>query len=453
MPNAQSDTFPNPNVEMAIHLERVRRDNARCIELLNQWKSQFPTNYNNVYLKLFRKGEGLTQEFLKKPRTRELGPGCFDRHPDLHPTAYQSTDPNDIRLILPVRGLLPMGCAKGVPGYGMIHPNLINAAVLQCYGLTAASDHFDAMSLAPNFDLLLTQQKATNVARLIAEWNREELDLGERGELVVQSPPVPQVIQHFCHTGLSQQAVTQDHPLGNSQTEAHKIYDELVTKYRDALRAVKEHLNSKKNWVELMKLSEMDDGPEVAVDVHLDDSPAQISSIKTRIKSLATGVWDLLKRLTEYMAPTVVKTPATSATTEILEPEIDPVDFGLSVPENTLITRQHNRRFDWNIFARDLMIETLIAKVEDKPVIHHKAPPVFTWPENQSWNCMDRIAPRLTVPTPDPWSNTEYIELAESAIDPLATRPKDAASAFNNWIWTWAYVDPNLKGDDNRLPD
>ena len=197
----------------------------------------------------------------------------------------------------------------------------------------------------------------------------------------------------------------------------------------------------------------MDDGPEVAVDVHLDDPPAQVSSIKTRIKSLATGVWDLLKRLTEYMAPTVVRTPATSATAEVLDPEIDPDDFGLSVPENALITRQHNRRFDWQIFARDLKIETLNSKVEDKPMIYHKAPPIFTWPENQSWNCMDRIAPRLKVPTPDPWSNTEYLQLAESAIDPLATRPRDAASAFNNWIWTWAYVDPNQKTDVNRLPD
>ena len=140
--------------------------------------------------------------------------------------------------------------------------------------------------------------------------------------------PVPLVVQHFCHTGLSQQAVTQDHPLDNSQTEAHKIYEELVEKYRDALPAVREHLNSKQSWIELMKLSEMDDGPEVAVDVHLDNPPAQVSSIKTRIKGLATGVWDLLKRLTEYMAPTVVKTPATPATADVLEPEIDPDDFG-----------------------------------------------------------------------------------------------------------------------------
>ena len=126
-----------------------------------------------------------------------------------------------------------------------------------------------------------------------------------------------------------------------------------------------------------MKLSAIDDAPEVAVDVHLEDPPAQVSSIKTRIKSLATGVWDLLKRMTEYIAPTVVKTPATSATAEVLDPEDDPDGFGLSVPENTLITRQHNRRFDWQKFARDLLIESLNAKVEDKPVIHHKAPPIF----------------------------------------------------------------------------
>ena len=169
-------------------IHKVRKDNERCKELLDQWKSQFPAGYDNVNMKIFRKGEGLTQEFLRKPRTGQLNPGCFNRHPDLHPTAYQPSDPNDIRLILPVRGLLPMGCAKGVPGYGIIHPNLINAAVMQCYGLTAENGHFDAMSLAPNFDLLLTQQKATEVARLIAEWNGPEEDLGERGKLLVQTP-------------------------------------------------------------------------------------------------------------------------------------------------------------------------------------------------------------------------------------------------------------------------
>ena len=190
---ASGHFFDRTFTPMNEDLERVRRDNARCLELLSQWTSQFPDDYSNVNMQILRKGEGLTQEFQKKPRTGNLGAGCFARHPDLHPTAYQQTDPNDIRLILPVRGALPMGCAKGVPGYWMIHPNLINAAVLQCYGLTAANLHFDAMSLAPNFDLLLTQQKATNVARLIAEWNIEEVELEGRGDLIVQPPLNPTV--------------------------------------------------------------------------------------------------------------------------------------------------------------------------------------------------------------------------------------------------------------------
>ena len=145
-------------------IQQVRRDNERCLQLLKEWKSKFPANYKNANLKIVKNGEGLTQEFLNTPRTAVLGPGRFERHPDLHPTGYRMEDPNDIRLILPTKGTLPMGCAKGIVGYGMIHPNLINAAVLQTYGLSSQQGHFDAMSLAPNFDLALTQREATQIA-------------------------------------------------------------------------------------------------------------------------------------------------------------------------------------------------------------------------------------------------------------------------------------------------
>ena len=114
------------------NIVNVRSDNDRCVKLLDEWKSKFPANYKNTNLKIFKKGEGLTQEFLNRPRIAVLGPGRFERHPDLHPTAYKPTDPNDIRLILPAKGILPMGSAKGVVGYGMIHPNLINAAIENC---------------------------------------------------------------------------------------------------------------------------------------------------------------------------------------------------------------------------------------------------------------------------------------------------------------------------------
>ena len=163
----------------------------RCLKLLDEWKSKFPANYKNPNLKIFKKGEGLTQEFLNRPRTAVLGPGRFERHPDLHPTGYKLEDPNDIRLILPAKGLLPMGSAKGIAGYGVIHPSLINAAVLQTYGLSAQQGHFDAMSLAPNFDLALTQQEATEIAARIAEWSTKEIDLEGQNDLIVQTPYNP----------------------------------------------------------------------------------------------------------------------------------------------------------------------------------------------------------------------------------------------------------------------
>ena len=193
-------------------IENVRRDNNRCLKLLDQWKSKFPANYKNANLKIFKKGEGLTQEFLNKPRTAVLGPGRFERHPDLHPTAYKLTDPNDTRLILPVKGILPMGSAKGVMGYGMIHPTLINAAVLQTYGLSAQQGQFDAMSLAPNFDLALTQQEAAEIAARIAEWSVEPINLDDQGDLIVQTPFVPSkenMKQHRSFIDTTVQSIAQ----------------------------------------------------------------------------------------------------------------------------------------------------------------------------------------------------------------------------------------------------
>ena len=85
--------------------------------------------------------------------------------------------------------------------------------------------------------------------------------------------------------------MTQDHPLDNTQTEAHRVYDDMVTKYRDALRAVRDHVNSKSSWVELMKSSTMDDGPEVAVDIHLENPP--VSGLVHQNKDQKPSYWCL----------------------------------------------------------------------------------------------------------------------------------------------------------------
>ena len=50
-------------------------------------------------------------------------------HPNLHPTQYEYRMKDDLRLMIPTEGIMPMGSARGMPGYGLIHPNTINAAV------------------------------------------------------------------------------------------------------------------------------------------------------------------------------------------------------------------------------------------------------------------------------------------------------------------------------------
>ena len=190
----------------------------------------------------------------------------------------------------------------------------------------------------------------------------------------------------------------------------------------------------------------LDDAPEVTVNSHLEDPPAQVSSIKTRLGRLATGAWDLLKKVTERLSPTVTGTPATPASPMVLEPVVDPVDFPQSVPQNTFITIEH-RRFDWGKFSRDLLIEVMKVERELKPVINCKAPPLFIWPENKAWNTGERLAHRLKIPTPS------YVEIAESAVPSLEKRADKHKATFNNWLWTWAYVNPDQEEDQDRIPD
>ena len=207
--------------------------------------------------------------------------------------------------------------------------------------------------------------------------------------------PMPKVIYQLCQMGLSEQAVTLEHPVDNTQTIAHKMYSDMVTKHRGVMEAVRLYISANPSWVDLMTSSTMDDGPETAVSIHLEDPPNRVTSIKTKIKGLASGIWDVVKEVTERIAPTIVKTPAT---TKKKEPTIDPVEFGSSVPQNTVITTKHNRRFDWEEFSRDLLEEVKKAPKDWKPVIHHKAPPIFHWHENKAWDPMERVSKRLTVP-------------------------------------------------------
>ena len=97
---------------------------------------------------------------------------------DDSPTEYQYRVPTDIRLILPTKGILPVGSIRGIVGYGMKHPNTINAAVLHRYGLEKNRYPFDAMSFHFLFifrrifapDQFPVLQMAFAVARLVTQF-------------------------------------------------------------------------------------------------------------------------------------------------------------------------------------------------------------------------------------------------------------------------------------------
>ena len=109
----------------------------------------------------------------------KFGPARAKANPRLHPTRFQS-HPKDVMIHVPAKGPLPMGAFCVADGYGLIHPNMISAAVLQCCVASSqespnegarSSFSFDAMALAPNMDLLMSCKDAERVAQTIAHWN------------------------------------------------------------------------------------------------------------------------------------------------------------------------------------------------------------------------------------------------------------------------------------------
>ena len=123
--------------------------------------------------------------------TERIGKVQDYSHPRLHPMRNQKR-PGDVWLYIPTTGCLPMGSFCGTYGYGIIHPNVINASVMQ---MSYASSHaepssseqttepdpektqektrasFDMMSVAPNFDLLLEACIAEEAAKTIVRFD------------------------------------------------------------------------------------------------------------------------------------------------------------------------------------------------------------------------------------------------------------------------------------------
>ena len=164
--------------------EKANEESAQCLDLLEQWIKSAE--------KVQPWGALTLMKDSRQFPSRAFGKLKDDSHPRLHPTRNQKPKKNDIRLFIPSKGCLPMGSFCGTHGYGLIHPNTINAAVRQ---LSFASSHsdaeahwaapwdsdprekpeqirapFDMMSVAPIFDLQLESCVADHTAKTIVKF-------------------------------------------------------------------------------------------------------------------------------------------------------------------------------------------------------------------------------------------------------------------------------------------
>ena len=117
----------------------------------------------------------------------------------------------------------------------LIHPNTINAAVLQRYGVTKTDCSFDAMSLAPNFDLLLNNRQAEQITQMIVGWqidnpNFHTSKFNERGFVQVPPPVEPENYLGLREVILKYEGPTLERSWGNRKVaEVHTEFNRFAT--------------------------------------------------------------------------------------------------------------------------------------------------------------------------------------------------------------------------------
>ena len=161
----------------------------------NDWMNGYPCLIKGKLPKKMEmdwEGDWLSPDLVQRWDHRYVIPDVIlELKPEFHPMKYhvQSTA---VRMILPAKGVLPMGSYIGSPGFGLIHPTTISAAVLQDAGFFEEEDNpenpmrFDAISLAPNFDIPIGRYRMNEIVNLITKWI---LCDPEEEEALVSIPP------------------------------------------------------------------------------------------------------------------------------------------------------------------------------------------------------------------------------------------------------------------------
>ena len=109
------------------NVEDRRQESEHCLQQLEEWISMFDKRKMPKNMEMDWDGEWLSPDFVKRWDRNYVIPGVvLELKPEFHPTRYH-VQPNAIRMILPAKGILPMGSYIGSPGFGLIHPTTISA--------------------------------------------------------------------------------------------------------------------------------------------------------------------------------------------------------------------------------------------------------------------------------------------------------------------------------------
>ena len=169
-----------------------RMESLYCLQKLEEWIAMFNWNKNPKNIDMDWEGKWLDYDFVSNWNRDYVIPDVeLEMKPEHHPTSYH-VQPNVVRMILPAKGMLPVGSFLGSPGFGLIHPTTITAAVLQDIGFMYEEHNpdnpmrFDAISLAPNFDIPTGRNRMLGVAGMITDW--ELHDTPDESSLVCIPP-------------------------------------------------------------------------------------------------------------------------------------------------------------------------------------------------------------------------------------------------------------------------
>ena len=220
--------------------EDRRQESEYCLQALEEWIKLFNWKGNPKNMNMDWDGSCLDADYLSKwDRTYTIPDLYPEMRPEYHPTSFQIQS-NSVRMILPAKGMLPVGSYIGSPGFGLIHPNTITAAVLQNAGFVREDENvdnpmkFDAISLAPNFDIPTGRYRMMALSGMITDWEMYEAPTEEH---MVYIPPEDLTAEDlFDFQNVPVRFAYQEHISPQLHEEAYDIArkyseDQLLTRH------------------------------------------------------------------------------------------------------------------------------------------------------------------------------------------------------------------------------